>query len=256
MLRSRMAGRICIWLPSLTVLALSACGGSETGFFSDVASAGSGHGGASGHAGSSSMSSSGSGSGNPGSAGSSNSAGAIGVAGDSSSAGDDGSSGGSGNAGSASGGTSSGGRAGATASGGTSAHAGAAGSGAAAGHAGSATGTAGSGGTNQELSCSDLLKQANQQLDDARACIPNAKLIQCTGTVKNTCGCEVPVQRDDSAETKAYLSTLKKIAAKNCATVCTAQACRLVTDAECKSSSGPDDAGVCTAVSIGPGRGF
>ncbi|HYQ00090.1 MAG TPA: hypothetical protein VER96_15550 [Polyangiaceae bacterium] len=247
-----MARRICLWLPSLTVLALSACGGSETDFFGGNGSAGSNHAGNASHAGSTSSS----GTGNSGSAGKSSSAGTTGVAGDLGSAGDSSIGGqgvgGNGNGGSPSAGSSAGGRAGANGSGGTG-HAGSAGSGATAGHAGAQTGSAGSGGTNQDAGCSDLLKQASQQLEAARECNPNAKSIQCTGTVKNTCGCEVPVQRDDSSETRAYLATLKKIDAKNCTTVCTAQACKVVTDAECQSS-GSDGAGVCTAVS--PGHGF
>ena len=103
----------------------------------------------------------------------------------------------------------------------------------------------------QELSCKELLKQADQQLDAARACSLAANARQCTGSVKNTCNCDVAVQREDSAETKAYLSTLKQLKAKDCVTVCTAIACRLVDDGECKAS-GSGAMGLCVASNSGP----
>jgi hypothetical protein len=253
MLSSGMIRPICLWLPTLTVFALSACGGSENDFFGDRGHAG--RAGASSHAGSSSSS----GASNSGGAGGWSSAGAVAVAGSSSSAGDVGSGGqgeaGDNNGGAPSAGASSGGRAGASSGGAAgSGHAGASGGGATAGHGGIQGGSAGSGGTNQEPSCSDLLKQASEQLDAARACNLAANSLQCTGTVKNTCNCQVPVQRSESAETKAYLNTLKKLDEKNCVAVCTAQACKLVSDAECKTS-GSGSTGVCTAVSGGPGPG-
>ena len=252
-----MVRPIAFWLPGFTVFALIACGGSESGFFSDVGHVGSA--GASAHAGSTS----GSAGSHAGAAGSSSSAGAGAGAGNPGTAGDLGNGGrgeaGNDDGGTESGGESSGGRAGANSGGGSAgshagaggSHAGAGGSGATAGHAGQS----GSAGSNQEPTCSDLLKQASEQLEAARSCNPDSHSLQCTGTVKNTCNCQVPVQKSDSAETKAYLNTLKKLDDKNCATVCTAQACKLVTAADCKTS-GSDGAGVCTAVSIGPGAGY
>jgi len=250
MLPSRMARRICLWLPALTVFALSACGGSESDFFSDRGAPG--HAGTSSHAAGSTSSSAGRSS----SAGNSSSAGSAGIAAGPASAGD-------GNAGEAEGGTSnggasagtsSGGRGGVSAGGSAAGGAGRGGGGGSGGTAGHGGGQAGSGGKSEEPSCDDLLKQANAQLEDAQACSLAASALQCTGTVKNTCNCEVPVRRDDSTETKAYLATLKKIDAKNCKAVCTAQACKLVTDAECKAS-GSGSTGVCTAVNDGPGHG-
>jgi len=232
MLVSGMARPIYIWLPSLTAFALSACGGSESGFFSDLprlGAGGSGHAGAAAHAGSVSISG---GPGTPGGAGSPTGAGSPGSAGNLGSAGEEET--GAGSGGAQAGGASSGGRAGANSGGTTGSHAGTGGSGAAGGRAG-APGAAGTGGSNQELSCSELLRQANDQLDAARACSMSANARQCTGAVMNTCNCQVSVQRSDSPETKAYLATLKQIKAKDCVTVCTAIACKPVSDGECKS---------------------
>ncbi|HET7543503.1 MAG TPA: hypothetical protein VFK05_26700 [Polyangiaceae bacterium] len=247
-----MARPICIWLPSLAAFALSACGGSESGFFSDLPRAGAGgagHAGATAHAGS--LSSSG-GSANPGGAGAPTVAGSPGSAGNLGSAGEAQTSAGSGGAssgGTASGGAASGGRAGSN-TGGTANHAGSGGSGATGGRAGAPS--AGAGGSSQELTCSELLKLANQQLDAARVCNLAANALQCTGTVMNTCNCEVSVQRSDSAETKAYLATLKQLKAKDCVTVCTAIVCRPVSDGDCKSSGSGSSMGICTARSSGP----
>ena len=259
MLRSPMARRIYLWLPGLAAFALTACGGSANDFFSDGGS--SGRAGGSSHAGSTSSS----GTGNSSSGGS---AGAVGVAGSTSSGGSFATggtgeggrrgagapSGGSNSGGSSSGGSSSGGRAGAS-SGGTGGRAGAGGSNATAGHGGAQAGSAGAGGSKSDPACDDLLKQANQQLEDARACNLAASSIQCSDTVKSTCNCDVPVRRGDSTETKAYLATLKKIDDKKCSTICTAQLCKLVTIAQCKST-GSGTAGVCTVVSDGPGHGY
>jgi len=254
MLPSRMARRICLWLPALTVIALSACGGAESGFFSDVdrggaSQGGASHGGASSHAAGSPSNSGGSGN-----AANSSNAGNVGVAGGVGAAGD-GSAGeeeaGRSGGGASSAGASSGGRGGVSGASGAAGRGGAGGSGAAAGHGGA---QAGSGGKSDEPTCDDLFAQANQQLEAAQACSLSASSLQCIDTVKTICNCEVPVRRSDSAETKAYLATLRKIDTKNCKTVCTAQACKLVTDAECRAS-GSGSTGVCTAVNNGPGHG-
>ena len=239
-----MARAIFIWLPSTIALALCACGGSsEGGFFSDIVSGAGG----TGHAGTTSRAGSTSSSGGPSSAGSPSNAGSPSSAGSPSTAGQGGASAGSGGAQTA--GASSGGRAGSTSSGGTSGS-GATG-GAAAGHGGSQSGSSGSGGSNQST-CNELLKQANQQLDEARACNFAANSQQCTGTVKNPCNCEVSVHRDDAPETKAYLATLKQIMANNCVQVCTAALCKPVTIGQCKQS-GSSTMGMCVAASNGPG---
>lgn len=249
MLRSRMARRIYLWLPSLTVFALSACGGSESDFFSSGGRSGSSHAGASSHAGSSSTASAGS----PSSAGNFGSAGAD-VAGSTSSGGSPGSGGdsegGRSSGGTSSGGTGSSGRAGASSGGGSGGRPGTGGSGATAGHGGRSSGA---GGTNDTTTCDDLHKLAEEQLDAARACNVAMSAPQCTTTVQNTCDCPVPVRREDSAETKAYLATMKKVKDKNCSWFCTKQACQQVTDADCKSS-GSGSMGVCTVID-GPGHG-
>ena len=241
-----MARAIFIWLPSTIALALCACGGSsEGGFFSDIVSGAGG----TGHAGTTSRAGSTSSSGGPSSAGSPSNAGSPSSAGSPSTAGQGGASAGSGGAQTA--GASSGGRAGSTSSGGTGGSGATGGGGAAAGHGGSQSGSSGSGGANQST-CNELLKQANQQLDEARACNFAANSQQCTGTVKNPCNCEVSVHRDDAPETKAYLATLKQIMANNCVQVCTAALCKPVTIGQCKQS-GSSTMGMCVAASNGPG---
>jgi hypothetical protein len=246
-----MACRLYFWLPCLAAVALSACGGSETDFFSDGHGGGSSRAGAPSHAGSTSNSSAGKSNsgGNPGTAGT------VSVAGSTSSAGNvgsggDGSTGVSGSAGAPGGGTSSGGRAGSNGSGGAGGRTGSAGSGATAGRAGSA----GTGGSIEDLSCNELHELAKQQLEDARACNLAASSLQCNATVQDTCDCLVPVRREDSAETKAYLATMKKVKDSDCSWFCTKAVCPQVTDAECKTS-GSASKGVCTAVSNGPGHG-
>jgi hypothetical protein len=255
-LRSSMARRIYLWLPSLAACALAACGGSANDFFSN--GGGSGRAGASSHAGSTSSSGASNSAGASSSAGDPGNAGAFGVGGTNSggtfATGGNGEAGRS-DAGAPSGGSSSGGRAGASSSGGSGGRTGTGGNSATGGHAGAQTGSAGAGGSKDDPSCDDLIKQANQQLEAARACSLAASSIQCNDTVKNLCNCEVAVRRDDSTETKAYLATLKKIDDKKCTTICTAQACKLVTIAQCKSS-GSGTTAVCTAVIDGPGHGY
>jgi len=104
------------------------------------------------------------------------------------------------------------------------------------------------------LSCSQLLNLANDQLDAARACNAAASSPQCTNTVNNPCGCEVPVQKNALDETKAYLATLKQLKEKDCALSCSKIACSLVNDAQCQAS-GTTTMGTCVA-SHGPGTGF
>jgi len=249
-----MARPIWIWLPSAIALALSACGGSsEGGFFSDVVSGagGSNFGGVSSRAGSTA------GSGGPASAGASNTGGAPVSGGSPGAAGRTEAGASSGGAPTA--GTSSGGRAGSNSNGGSGGGAVATGGGGTAGHGGGAAAghggaQAGSGGSGNPPTCSELLKQASEQLDAARVCNFAANAQQCTGTVKNQCNCEVSVHRDDSAETKAYLATLKQLSANNCISVCTAVLCKPVIEGQCKQS-GSSAMGMCTAASNGAGPG-
>ncbi|HEY0468030.1 MAG TPA: hypothetical protein VGC79_27710, partial [Polyangiaceae bacterium] len=150
---------------------------------------------------------------------------------------------GNGSGGAQTGGASTGGRGGAHSGGAGGSRAGAGGSGTG-GRAGAPGDAAGTGGTNQELSCSELLKLANKQLEAARACNVAANSLQCTGTVDNPCGCEVPVQREASTETKAYLETLKQLKDKDCSQSCPKIACTLVGDAQCQAS-GSSTTGTC-----------
>jgi len=235
-----MARRIYLWLPSLTVLALSACSGADTGFFSPVLTAGAGgssHAGASSSAGSTSISGSTGQAGSPPAGG----AGRTGA-----------SSGGAQTGGASSGGASTGG---ANSAGGVAGRAagGAGGTGASAGHAGANGGSAnaGAGGSNPDSICKELLKQADQQLEAARECNLAADALQCTGKVTNQCGCQVPVQRTDSTATKAYLKTQQLLEDKGCIIACTAIACPSVTNAQCKAS-GTGAMGTCVSTTHGP----
>jgi len=252
MVVSCMARQIVLWLPSLTMVALCACGGSENAFFSDVLGGGTG---STSHAGA--ASSAGASSGGPGSAGSpgagasgqnsaGDSSGGAQTSGASSGGASSGSANGGASAGSANGGGGAAGRTGAAGSGGT---------GASAGHAGAKGGSANGGsagvaGSNQEPSCTELVKRASQQLEAARECNPNLEALQCTGKVTTQCGCQVPVQRTDSPESKAYLKTLKELEDKDCIVACTAIACMSVSNAQCRSSSS-SSMGSCVATSHG-----
>ena len=149
------------------------------------------------------------GSGNAGGMGGSNSAGA------------------GGNAGTSSAGTSSGG------AGGSSAGAG-------------GSNTAGTGGGGGNPSCQDLMALAESQLAAARACDNSHNAMQCTGKVNTTCGCQVPVESNDSDETKAYLATLKRFQDKPCVIACTALACLPIQHAQCQSQG--QSGGMCVAV--------
>ena len=217
---------IYLWLPGLTALALfSACGGvSDPGLFST--------------------------SGGASAAGNTSTGGQSALSG---AAGDDagGSDGGSSAAGSHSAGsggaTHAGGSAG-TAAGGSVGHAGASGTAGAgtSGGAGSGGGSAGSAGGGGELTCNELFTQAGQQLEAARACNIAQDITQCTGKVTSPCNCEVPVEREDSAETKAYLATLKQLDKKKCALLCPASVCLPANHAQC-SAPASGIIGVCTA---------
>ncbi len=112
------------------------------------------------------------------------------------------------------------------------------------GAAGSSAGGSAGGG---ELSCSELLAQASKQLEAARACNNAVDAEQCTGQVKSTCNCDVPVERANSTETNAYLATLKQIEKKKCVQVCPALACLPANHAVCQPTSVGSATGKCTA---------
>jgi len=139
-----------------------------------------------------------------------------------------GSSGASGGAGASNGGTSNGG----TSNGGTS------------------NGGTSNGGGGGAPTCQDLLTTAADQLDAARACDNSGNVVQCTGEVNTTCGCEVPVESNDSAETKAYLATLAQIQEQHCVQACPALACVVAAHAQCKSQGGSGS--MCVAAPLTP----
>jgi len=257
-----MAPPLHLWLPALTVLALSACGGSEGGLFRDVPNAGAGgsnRAGASPSAGAGSVASSGAGSASAGSAGEDT---AGSGSGGTAAAGSSGlNSGGTNSGGTSSGGTNSGGTNNAGGTAGRMGAGGRAGAGAggrpgtgggvgAAGHAGESGGVAGHAGGGSNSICNELLEQASTQLEAARVCYVAADAPQCTSKVTSPCGCQVPVRRSDSTETKAYLKTLKLLEDQDCAVACAAIACPSVSDARCKASDGGSK-GVCMATNHG-----
>ncbi|MET0792821.1 MAG: hypothetical protein ABW061_14975 [Polyangiaceae bacterium] len=105
------------------------------------------------------------------------------------------------------------------------------------------TSSGGSGGD----TCQTLFAKASKQLAAAQVCSNAADSLQCTGTVKNPCKCEVPVNRQDSDETKAYQATLDELNQKKCVQVCTAIACLPVAHAQCVSSNSTGSTGTCSA---------
>jgi hypothetical protein len=240
--------------PSVALFAVfTACGGtSDPGLFSG--SGGSSAAGASSEAGA----------GTTPEAGSSSVAGSVNAGGDEAMGGDNsagGSTGGATAGGAASGGDSS--QAGSGEPGGSGGHAEGGGAGHSAGSSGGKGGTsaggaagagsggkggnAGSAGGSSEPSCKDLLAQATTQLEAARACNIAENVLQCTGKVNTTCGCQVPVERSDSVATNAYEATLKQIQAKHCVQACPAIACAPVSRAQCRATTAGSTKGMCVA---------
>jgi hypothetical protein len=157
------------------------------------------------------------------------------LAGSNNAGGSSGDNGGSSNAGTSS--ASAGGNAG-TSSAGTSS----------AGSGGTSAGIGGDGGAGGTPSCQELTALLESQLNAARACDDSHNALQCTGKVTTTCGCQTPVESSDSAETKAYLATLKRFQDKHCVIACTALVCLPFQRAQCKAQ-GSAGGGVCIAVS-------
>ena len=143
--------------------------------------------------------------------------------------------------------------------GGSSAASSGAGGSSAGGSSGGAGAQAGSGGSNSSAgagggggsTCDELMARAETELEAARGCNLAMSSPQCTGRVTSLCGCLVPVQRDASNETKAYLDTQKEIAKNHCTRICPAIACLVPTTSRC---SAPSDGGIgqCTAMSLLP----
>ena len=112
---------------------------------------------------------------------------------------------------------------------------------------GGKSGATGTGGGGAQVDCTDLVTLATKELASARACSLSADAEQCTGAVDTACNCEVPVEKNDSAATKAYLATLKELNAKHCLPPCGSLACSPVTRAECKADSAGSSKGTCSA---------
>ena len=87
---------------------------------------------------------------------------------------------------------------------------------------------------------------AESELTAARACDNSHNAEQCTGKVSITCGCQVPVESNDSDETNAYLATLKRFQDKQCVIACTALVCLPLQHAQCQAQG--SSAGMCIAV--------
>jgi hypothetical protein len=250
-----MARRIYLLVPSAVACLIFGCGGaSDPGLFS----AGGGKSGVSGasSAGAASLPNAGSTSagGDTSNAGSVGDAGSDSAGGSNSAGSDNGGAGEAGHSGSGeqagtggSSGHAEGGSSG-HAEGGSAGHAagGAAGSGVAGG-AGSGSGGQGSAGGGNEPTCAELFTQAATELTAARACNVGANAEQCTGKVDTTCNCQVPVEKDDSPATKAYLATLKQLQSKHCSQVCPAIACTPVFNTQCRASSAGSKQGTCVA---------
>lgn len=218
--------------------AFVACGGvSDPDLFSPGSSAGAA--GSSSHAGAPA-----SGAGAPASGGASAAGGASNTGGDSSAAGAGSSEGGEENGGSSAAGSSGAAQAGAGNGAGASVGGSANGGASNGGSAGSQP-NAGSAGSDDET-CQTLFAKANQQLAAAQVCNLAADAMQCTGTVKNLCKCEVPVNREESAESKAYQATLAQLDNKKCSQVCAAIACFPATHATCRANTFGSTAGTCT----------
>ncbi|HEX3776080.1 MAG TPA: hypothetical protein VHV51_16525 [Polyangiaceae bacterium] len=261
----------------------AACGGNADGLFSPndgsssagIASSSAGSSAAGGHsfpvagssslAGSSSSAGSGAVSGGMGSggntsttnggannAGTSSSGNAGGEIGGSSTGGS--STGGSSTAGSSAGGSSAGGAAGTSSAG--SANGGSESGGSAGTNSGGdgngGAGISGASGAGGAPTCQDLFAQADSELDAARACDTTRNAEQCTGKVNDSCGCQVPVESNNSAETEAYLATLKQIQQRRCSVLCSAIACLPVQHASCVSSLQGQSSGMCVTLNAVP----
>jgi hypothetical protein len=214
-----------------------ACGGaSDPGLFS--ASSGAGSAGVSNHAGASSDGGAAAHAGSTSKGGASSSGGG-------SEAGAGSTDGGAANGGASAAGSSGAAQAGASNNAGADAGGSANGGAANGGSAGSLP-NAGSGGSDDET-CQTLFAKASKQLAAAQVCNLAADAQQCTGTVKNSCKCEVPVNREESAETKAYEATSEQLDKKKCVQLCSALACLSATHAVCKASALGSTAGTCVA---------
>jgi hypothetical protein len=118
---------------------------------------------------------------------------------------------------------------------------GAAGSGAASGKGGTG-GTAGKGGSDD---CDALQGAASDALARAQVCSFTAGGRQCTGTVEDLCGCQVPVNNMSSEATEKYLAA--RAAAKGCVFLCPAVVCVEPDpdDVTCVRTSAGDSTGRC-----------
>jgi hypothetical protein len=118
--------------------------------------------------------------------------------------------------------------------------------GAANGGSAGSTANAGTGGGDGET-CQTLFAKANKELTAAQVCNIAADATQCTGTVKNPCNCEVPVNRENSAETSAYQATRDELDKRKCVQLCPAIACLPAHYSVCRAAILGGAAGTCVA---------
>ena len=82
--------------------------------------------------------------------------------------------------------------------------------------------------------CELLLLQANAALQGAQTCYTTSGKPFCTGYTTNECGCKVPVNEAESAETQKYGKARDEFGAScaaSCTTPCvepTGQTCQLI----------------------------
>jgi hypothetical protein len=113
-------------------------------------------------------------------------------------------------------------------SGGTSAGGGSGGS--VGGMGGTGSGGLPSGGTGGLSDCTRIIADAQAALLSAQVCDPTLAT-KCTGKVEDLCGCVVPVNDPESAQTKAYLE--RREAAIECGVACLATVCPEPTTVMC-----------------------
>jgi len=240
-----MICRASLWLPLLVAgtlaPAFTACAGTTDGLFSDAGGSDAGGapnaGGTGAATATGGTSSTGGGSSSGGAHASGGATGGVGAASGSSAKGGASSTGGTGAA-SGSGTTAGSGNAGA--GGNSGGHGGSSAGGSSSGGAGNAGassgGSAGSGGT----TCQELLALAESELVAAQACDLARNVQQCTGSVSTVCGCQVPVEANNSTATQTYLATLKSFRNQRCVIACSKIACLPNFGAQCQALDSGD----------------
>jgi hypothetical protein len=84
------------------------------------------------------------------------------------------------------------------------------------------------------------LALAESELITAQTCDLARNALQCTGSVSTVCGCQVPVEANDTAATRAYLATLKSFRDQHCVIACSKIACLPNVGAQCQPLNSGD----------------